>query len=173
MENISMILHFDGFYVNQRFLIRECSFITMNNSPKSFSLNLTKYESILTRQERKTVYYVHKNISGLPFKPRKNELTTDYKTLRKIVMDTYLACKTSERYIIAYKGGAEINNFLKDLNLPQLNLDEYYCPSFESLKQKFCEISCSNHEYKFRCGLLKVTAFRDWVLNNHLENSNL
>lgn len=173
MENISLILHFDGFYVNRRFMIRECSYITINDTAKSLSLNLTEYVSTLSLKERKTVHYVYRNISGLPFKPRKNEMTTDFKSFKKTILEVYNVSKTNTRNVIAYKGGAEISKFLDDLNLPKLNLDEFDCPSFESLNQNSCEISCSNHEYKFRCGLSKVTVFRDWVLRNLLENSNV
>lgn len=169
MNRVCCIIDMEGFQlVGRRFLVRELGFIGVNShSSDSISFDLSPYEKLLNNLDRKTMDYVAKNISGLPFHPSVGEETVPLTLLASKVAAIHNLYRNQKRSHLAFKGGNIERNFLRRLKIPYLDLEEYGCPKFDVLKENQTLNTCGYHtDETLHCPQAEVTAFRTWMLEN-------
>ena len=70
---------------------------------------------------------------GLPFRPAPAEHAHPQEDLRKHLRDLYEAHATTQRPIVAYKGGRVEQDLLREMGLPSLDLEVFGCPKFDNM----------------------------------------
>ncbi|GBN91246.1 hypothetical protein AVEN_243958-1 [Araneus ventricosus] len=167
MDQVCCVIDFDGFRVSGQFLVREFGYIGINSSTgSSVRFDLRPYEEDISRSEWKTIDYVTKHITGLPFHPMENEETAPLRLLKCKVIAVHDLYRTDDKNVVAYKGGNVEKDLLQQLNIPYLNLEDYGCPKFDILKNQQTYENCGYHIRDKHCPLAEVTAFRNWMLEN-------
>ena len=87
----------------------------------------------LTLKEQQAAKFVINNIHGLPFNHQEAGIASLIGKLKDHVKELYQKAKTSEKWIVAYKGGHLERDLLKELNIPTVNLEDLGCPYLELL----------------------------------------
>lgn len=168
MENICCVIDFDGFHVGGRFLVREFGYIGVDKScsANSIKFDLRPYEKDVQPSQWKTVRYVTKHVTGLPFKPTDDEETIPFESLDAKVTAVHNLFKTSEKYAVAFKGGHVEKDVLERLGIPYVNLEDFGCPKFSVLREESEDLEdCGTHiKDDLHCPQAEVTTFRDWML---------
>nr|XP_015906029.1 uncharacterized protein LOC107438300 [Parasteatoda tepidariorum] len=166
MDRVCCIVDFEGFKVNNQFLVRELGWIDMENAEKdSVRFDLRGYHRSL--QDIENCNYITSKVSGLTFKPMRGEETTSPQLLDFKLREIYDFCKTSKKNVIAYLGGKTERNILSHLGIPCINLDAYCCPKSDrqvSFYPLYIYPACGNHKYNGHCPFSEVQALRAWVL---------
>lgn len=161
MNRVCCIIDMEGFQlVGRRFLVRELGFIGVNShSADSIAFDLSPYEKLLNNHDRKTMDYVTKNISGLPFHPSVGEETVPLTLLSSKVTAIHHLYRNQNKDLLAFKGGNIERNFLRRLNIPYLDLQDYGCPKFDELKKDRIFKTCGYHtDETLHCPQAEVTA---------------
>ena len=121
----------------------------------------------------RTFDYVKHNVTGLDIHPDINDsLTLPQEAVRWLILGWFEAVASDERYRVAYKGGNLEKRLLEWLRIPSLNLEDYCCPSFESLPSHIREsypVSCGQHRYCKKgpdhCPIRETSFYRRWLLS--------
>ena len=167
MNAICGVVDFDGFYVSSEFLVRECGFVGIHwNEGESVKFNLSSFKSKLSKNDWKTVRYVEKNIIGMKFTPYKGEKVYNLKTLDHKILEWYGKTQTPSKYLVAYKGGCVEKKYLNKLGIPNINLEIFGCPKYDTLKENYQGKSCGFHENDLHCPKVEVEAFRKWIVES-------
>jgi hypothetical protein len=168
MENICGIVDFDGCHTQEfGFLTREFGYIGMNTSdkPMSYRYDLSQFWPNLSKKSRKTAYFCEKNIHGLRFKPKKFEVVKPYNQFERDVRNFYSDYASSEKYIVAFKGGCVEKNVLQKLEVPFVNIEIYDVPKYDTLNVngEYNRFTCGYHDNVFHCPRAEVKAFKDFL----------
>ena len=180
MENICLIIDFDGFALKDReFLTRELGYAAMDTDEcgvVSFDLSGEPPldESL---NHHKSVWYCRNLVHGLPYYPVEGECPLPLHELDQFLLDLYRRHATEYKKLVAYKGGICERNKLGQLGIPHVNLEQYECPRYETLlRMGYDDVSCGLHEKPrkvkvFHCALAEVKAFRRWVCDKMKEEA--
>ena len=171
MENICLIIDFDGFQLRQRpFMAREMGYVAMDVEEVdvvSFDLSGVSLED---ERDRKTVWYCRKFLHGLPFHPRRKERCHQPEYLDELLRQLYEHYSTNEKNLVAYKGGICERDRLEELGIPSVNLEEHGCPKYDVLKNFYPKVqgNCWRHDVSsggraYHCVAAEVQTFKAWV----------
>ena len=154
LENICLIIDLEGFPLAARkgkpkeFVARELGWCvwpgfdaTSCGSRHYFPTD--KYHNLHLR-DRRTVKYVREQIHGLPYQPSPTENARPQWQWYKDLEDLYNTHSSSDRRMVAYKGGVE-KEILSKLGIPSLDLEKVGCPTFDSMTRVITVGSCGHH----------------------------
>ena len=121
----------------------------------------------LCAKDRKSCWYVMRNIHTLPFGVPYGVKACKITKLSNIVCDFYREAGQSERSKLAYKGGRYERDLLAILNIPSIDLEKYGCPKAEILINELVWLeTCGNHtvaDAYLHCAKLEVEAYAQWL----------
>jgi len=155
----------DGFYVEKEFITREMGWSDVDAKRMGcFHYSHNKSYAQLSDQDKRTVNFVQRHITGLPFYPSKKEKdihTQDQ--LKEDIIHVWRLCKTPHAYTVAYKGGTQERDILQDLCIPSFNLEKIGCPKYNYLQDKFPSFTCGCHNSnKVHCSMAECQTFMSW-----------
>ena len=73
--------------------------------------------------------------------------------------ELYQRARTTEHFLVGYKGGHMEKDLLRELDLPVINLEHYGCPKFEKLNTISIIEDCGHHNFENHCGMVESHAF--------------
>jgi len=134
MEQICMIVDFDGYQVNHHpYIVRELGLYSVLHGSFSWFLeNQLPYVS-LEKRDRKTVNYVYHDIHGLRFESTQQEKALPQHMIKPLIDLNYQRSRTSQRNMVAYKGGHLEKDLLNELRIPCVNLEDFGCLKVEKI----------------------------------------
>ena len=169
MNAVCLCLDLEGFHVAPRFHVRElgwCDHTGRDYGCVHFDPNLRW--NTLTPQQRRRVRYVTQHIHGLSLYPRDDQEdhpTLPAKSLHSYVQDLYRRHATSERNVVAYKGGRVERDLLESLHIPSLDLEAFGCPKFNDMLRLTTAASCGQHVHNphAHCAQVECYHFIQWM----------
>ena len=162
LHNVCLIVDLEGYFVEKKFYARELGWTTWRGESGAQHYRLPLEWKTLSPKDRLTAQYVFHCIHGLPFEDRQDEKAHPLEALKGDVLALYARAKTTERFIVGYKGGHIEKDLLKELDLPTINLEEYGCPKFEKLNSMSMIKDCGHHRFKKHCAMVESKAFWQW-----------
>ena len=168
LERICLYIDMEGFFL-PKFLCRELGYCNHlgGSGSKHYSLPM-KYVDLVPTQQRQADF-VTRRIHGLPFTPTRFENAQPQERLAQDVVDIYQLNMTSEKPVIAYKGGHIEKDLLKELELAAfVNLEDFGCPKVVDLIHMGMgrEVwDCGLHQGMgtAHCAMDECQILRDWV----------
>ena len=180
MKPFCLCLDLDGFYVNNKFVVREIGwYAPLLNNHEAFGVQHFTHDytwDMLSKKDQRTVAYVKRNVTGMTFRPSPAEfLLQDTSTLPGqdhvpvYVEHLWTHFKTSDCNKVAYKGGTVEFVLLTLLGIPSLDLEPLGCPTFNTLCVDDDYPSCHCHCHKrskAHCSMSECYLFSKWFLKN-------
>ena len=173
MNEICCCLDVDGFRVQGQFVVRELGWCDRETKRVGcFHYRPSVPYSRLNDRDRRTVTYVQKHVTGLPFYPgpRERDVHAQHQVKDDIVT-IWRQCQTPQAYTVAYKGGHVEKNLLEQLRIPHVNLEVWGCPKYERCTP--CPFDCGCHDEhfsRFHCSMSECYAFMTWLnTDNRLQ----
>ena len=180
LEQICLVIDFDGFMFGKKFLVREmgyCSLISTRAVNDSIRFDLTKYWNELTERDKKTNLYITRNIHGLSFRPFYKEhdcFPEEYLTYFLENLYRTIRGEDNSQLIVAYKGGIHEKRILDELNIPSINLEKFGCPKYDNLLSSYdlnhLPVTCGYHSkltkrntFTAHCAKSECLVFAQWI----------
>ena len=165
MSRICLCIDLEGFFVLDRFVIRELGWCDWSGTDYGYEhYNHPWTHRDLDHKDRRTVSYCTKYVHGLPFCPRHLEKAKDKEAVYIKVLELYEEFRTPERTVIAYKGGHVERDLLNFLEIPHCNLESFHCPPLRVLTPSDPTLDCGCHvNHKHHCAMLECKTFIEWI----------
>ena len=171
-----LCLDMDGFYVANKFLVREIGwYAPLPDGEEAYGVQSFTHDytwDMLSLKDQKTVAYVKRHITGLTFCPCPLEYTLSnhdvpsQDQVARYVETLWNHYKTPTCNRVAYKGGTHEFVLLKLLGIPSLDLEKEGCPTFNTLKGHYDFPSCSCHcRPRMHCAMSECYVFAKWFAN--------
>ena len=171
MNAICCCLDVDGFRVQGRFEAREVGWCDWERKRMGcFHYRPSIPYATLNNRDRRSVAYVKKYVTGLPYYPGPKERNVHVQDqVKDDIMDIWRLCKTPQAYAMAYKGGHLERDLLKDLRIPSVNLETLGCPKYEQCTPLSFDCGCHG-QTRHHCSMSECYAFMTWLnTNNKLQ----
>ena len=168
MNRIAGIIDMDGFTIERKFYCKELGILELGKTEAtSHIFDLGVNWTNLSKKDKTQCLFLISNIHKLPFYTPIEDNPLPLEELDNIVEDFYKNVKTSQRDIVAYKGGIFERDLLKKLKIPSINLEQFGCPRCIHLLDKLVWLETCNHHtspncYE-HCAKIEVEAFGAWV----------
>ena len=163
LENVCLILDLEGYFVQKKFYVRELGWTTWEGHFGAQHYQQPFRWKALSQMDRLTAKYVYHRIHGLPFEDDPQEKARHLENLKRDVLELYAQARTTERFLVGYKGGHVEKDLLQELDLPAINLEHYGCPKFEKLNTISIIKDCGHHRFKKHCAMVESHAFWQWA----------
>ena len=168
LSDVAGIIDMDGFSIEKEFYCKELGMFKVGDlAARSYFFDLGIRWSDLCAKDRKSCWYVMRNIHKLPFGVPYGVKASKITELSDIVWGFYNEVKQSERSRLAYKGGHYERDLLTKLNIPSIDLEKYGCPKAEILINELVWLeTCGNHtvaDAYAHCAKLEVEAYAHWL----------
>ena len=161
---ICCCLDLDGFFVEGQFIVRELGWCDAD-AKRMGVIHYThdKTWQHLSVKDRRTVNFVSRHITGLPWIPGPREKDCHSQDqLKEDIVQVWYKCKTQEACRVAFKGGHLERDLCDELRLPTLNLEDLGCPKYEHLTD-FDTFHCGCHRGKdIHCAMAECYKFMCW-----------
>ena len=168
----------DGFRVKGKFIVREIGwYAPLPDGGEAYGVQHFTHEytwDMLDKKDQRTVAYVKRHVTGLPFRPGPQE----YKRSHLLPQDMVAAFveglwkqyKTPECNTVAYKGGTLEFILLTLLVIPNMDLEQQGCPTYNKLKPYFSHVPhCQCHiSTELHCAMSECFVFSKWFVNKSL-----
>ena len=166
MEHICMIVDLDGYRIRSGFIARELGVYSLKDGRLSWMFDNPLPFFYLDKKDQRTCHYVYRHVHGLPWQTRSQEKAHPQHMVKPIVDTLYRSCRTSERWLVAYKGGCLEKNLLNELQIPCVNLEDFGCPKIETLVAIGLNpgFSCGHHtQPQLHCPKQETYLFYQWM----------
>ena len=158
LSDVAGIIDMDGFSIEKEFYCKE---LGMNKVGDLAARSVFFYLGIrwaeLCAKDRKSCWYVMRNIHKLPFGVPYGVKACKIIELSNIVYDFYREVRQSERSKLAYKGGRYERDLLAKLNIPKAEI---------LINELIWLETCGNHtvaDAYAHCAKLEVEAYAHWL----------
>ena len=166
----------DGFYVGNKFLVREIGWYTpLFNVNEAYGVQHFTHDWVLhalPSQDQRHVCYVKRHITGLTFRPSPMEYYLHGDDLpgqdqvATHVEQLWKHYKTPDCNTVACKGGTLEFVLLTLLCIPSLDLEKLGCPTFNQLQSNYVFPRCSCHIHpNVHCAMSECFVFSKWFVN--------
>lgn len=167
LKTVTHVMDMDGFIIDKKFHPKEIAIVDMQYRATRFDVRLPIEEEELTEKQRQYVKHVAENVHGMNF-------DNSVKVSRFMLYPNYVvraiqnffeteAKLRNQRVVVAFKGGQFERTLLKSINVSFIDLENYGCPSFDYLVDKFPHIYTSS-------SLANLFYDRDWIMFCDLHN---
>ena len=169
MDQITLIIDLEGFYLSRGFFVRELGWCTIQGENDSQHFYSRLHYKDLNYKDRRTVNYVYKHIHGLRFEATYREAALPQRDVDAIVRALYRGG------LVAYKGGHLEKDLLDKMGLPSVNLEDFGCPKADLLWSKTEDHgkSCGHHKKQtfklVHCPKQETFLFFQWLQNKLKE----
>ena len=168
MDQITLILDIDGFRLKSgQFIVRELGWCTMKGENDSQHFYSPLRYKDLCYKDRQTVKCVYRHVHGLRFEANYREAALPQRDVAGVIQALYRGG------LIAYKGGQIEKEFLDNLGLPSVNLEDFGCPRADSLWSSHypTRTSCGHHKVEtiIHCPKQETYLFFQWLKNKLKE----
>lgn len=166
-HKICMIFNIQGFHLSGKFYVREMGVSAITQefcTSASFNLQFIPLPSEADGKDRQTYWFLKNIRDGLNLHPKQGEPTYAYHYLDHVVKYYYDIAKWVDGDVVGVKGGHVEKNFLRPLNIPFQNIEEYGCPKIEDLPLPTVE-GCGFHDHtvsEFKCPRQKAWVYAKW-----------
>ena len=165
MDQVTLIIDIDGFRLKSgQFIVREVGWCTMQGENDSQIYSPLRYKD-LSYKDKQTVKCVYRHVHGLRFEASYKEAALPQRDVGGLIQTLYRGG------VIAYKGGHIEKEYLENLGLPCVNLENFGCPKAESLWSSgyTMEKSCGHHTVEtmqfIHCPKQETFLFFQWLQN--------
>ena len=118
--------------------------------------------SSLNDRDRRTVAYVQRHVTGLPYYPGPRERDVHVQEqVKDDIVEIWRKCKTPFARVVAYKGGHVERDLLEDLRIPSVNLETLGCPKYEQCTPLSFDCRCHDRALS-HCSMSESYAFMHW-----------
>ena len=172
-----LCMDMDGFRVKDKFIVREIGwYAPLPDGGEDYGVQYFTHDYTwdqLDQKDQKTVAYVKRHVTGLTFRPSpleyklSNNNVLPQEEVPSFVHRLWHHYKTPECNTVAYKGGTLEFILLTLLVIPNMDLEQYGCPTYNKLKPYFpnapqcqCHVSIELH-----CAMAECFVFSKWFLN--------
>ena len=170
MNEICCCLDLDGFRVQGQFVVRElgwCDREAKRVGCFHYRPDFAYWD--LTPQDHRTVAYVRKHVTGLPYFPGPKERALGVHAQHRVkddIVAIWRQCQTPLAWTVAYKGGTLEKELLEQLRIPHVNLEVWGCPKYDLCTP--CPFDCECHDKRsffsrFHCSMSECYAFMTWL----------
>ena len=168
MDKICVVIDLEGFQVKSRggFQVRELGYCDWRRvHAGSYRYQLTGYVKDLPKEEQATVSFVTKHVHGLPYRAFIRENARPVEEVKEDVRRLYERHRTSERYVVGYKGGHVERDLLDELQIPSYDLEKDECPKFGRMERLQGVEGCGHHKdpSKHHCAVVECVHFVNWM----------
>ena len=171
-----LCIDMDGFYVDNKFLVREIGwYAPLPDGKSTYGVQHFTHDytwDMLSPKDQRTVAYVKRHITGLPFHPSPREYALHVSDLpaqnmvASYVEQLWKRFKTPTCNTVAYKGGTLKFVLLTLLCIPTIDLETIGCPTFNNLKDHYIFPTCACHTRdNVHCSMSECFVFSHWCLN--------
>ena len=164
MNEICCCLDVDGFRVQGQFEVREVGWCDWERKRVGcFHYRPSIPHANLNNRDRRSVAYVKKHVTGLPYYPGPKERDVHVQDqVKDDIVDIWRLCKTPQAYAVAYKGGHVERDLLEDLRIPSVNLETLGCPKYEQCTPLSFDCGCHG-QTPHHCSMSECYAFMTWL----------
>ena len=178
MTNFCLCSDLDGFYVNDKFVVREIGwYAPLLNNHEAFGVQHFTHDytwDMLSLKDQKTVAFVKRHVTGMTFRPSPAEFRLQESShlpgqdhVPAYVEHLWKHFKTPDCNTVAYKGGTLEFVLLTLLGIPSLDLETLGCPTFNKLREEHDYPSCHCHKStKAHCSMSECYVFSKWFFKN-------
>ena len=164
LDQICLILDLEGYFVEKKFYARELGWTTWQGHSGAKHYRLPFRWKALDKKDRLTAQYVYHRIHGLPFEDDPQEKAHPLETLKGDVLALVGQARTTDRFLVGYKGGHVEKDLLQELDLPAIDLEQYGCPKFDTLETAAHSPDCGHHRFKKHCARAESHTFWQWTM---------
>ena len=164
MNEICCCLDVDGFRVQGEFVVRELGWCDRDAKRVGrFHYRPNVPYSRLNNRDRRSVAYVQKHVTGLPYFPGPKERDVHVQDqVKDDIVEIWRKCKTPLARVVAYKGGHVERDLLEDLRIPSVNLETIGCPKYEQCTPLSFDCGCHG-QTPHHCSMSECYAFMTWL----------
>lgn len=191
MEKVCAVLDIEAFQHKKLLFYRELAFAPIEERSFTsvnfldhpvfhYSVNPKFIPPAQDRELWRTFSFIKYKTSGLDLFPDSEAESIPQDSVQWITYALYHYAITkslsSERCVVAYKGGHLERDLLNWLNIPSLNLEDYNIPTFHSIceEEKLQFSDCGEHRYSKNgpnhCAMKEAAYYRLW-LQRQVENN--
>lgn len=174
LDRVCLVIDLEGFPVGpsrgkeKRFLVREmgwCAWPGYASDVGSHSYFILENTHSLTLNDRRTIRYVTTHIHGMTYTPAPEEHSRAPWQLYDDIRNLYNTHRTSDRQLVAYKGGHIERDILQKMGIPSLDLESWGCPKFDQLPRLITVSGCGHHADPLRhhCPRTECYHFMQWM----------
>ena len=155
--------------MQKRFIVRELGWCDADGKRVgTFHYTHSIPFSSLSKADKNTVSFVRERIHGMTFKPNQREIALGVHAQEQVkddIVHVWNKCKTPSAATVAYKGGAHEKTLLTELRIPCINLEEYGCPKYNTIRKY--DFNCGCHfNSGFHCSMTECYTFIEWLNKN-------
>jgi len=182
-NEIRVILSLEGFYINNKFVIKELGFKSCNLNSVIYFKTDTK---IFKEKDLKTTYFLSNFIHGLSFY-KNNEYWMSSNDYKAVIKTIYQLTETEDKskIYIGYSNDINLLTILHNSGLDKIsvNLKEIYkdIPTIKAIKRlstygfgpyTLCQMHNESEYYKYQCAKVKSLILYDWCLDKYQQQLN-
>ena len=181
LEQICGVLDIKAFQHKQTLFYREfayspISLVDPNENCSEFFHHSVKppfIPSLMDRELWKTFNTLKYKITGLDLIPRADGESVTQSAVQWILLGWYDATRTTERFIVGYKGGKLEKDLLTFMSIPCVNLETFKCPRLKNVNsstlEKYKFIHCGQHfnspDGDLHCSMKETVFYKDWIIS--------
>ena len=169
MENICTVLSCQAFPVNDKTIVRELGWSTIEKGDihyyRLFDHHID-WQS-MSFKDQWTFNFIKKQLSGLAFKPTDKEKNHDnfmpcQEDLGHFVRYLWNEHKRGDKNVVAHKGNPFLEEVLSVMDIPHVDLETFDCPPYTHLRGSSVQ-GCGNHGHYFLCSAQKSDIYMQWI----------
>jgi hypothetical protein len=148
MEKICAVVDAQGFYINNKFFVRELSMVSDELTICiEFDPGFNWHE--LSQEDKNIIMYSTKYIHGLyfrPFNPDKHNYLNKSEDIGFVLQKWYQMVATNQKYLFAHKNN-QLGKILTELGIQCIDLSELNFPTYDKIQQKYGDVYlCAYHK---------------------------
>lgn len=162
MNHLCLIIDLEGFFIQQKFVVRELGYTTRRGESGSLFFAPPMAWDQLNPKDQRATAFTTRHIHGLPFMPSPEEQALPQDQLHATLRDLHLRYGTPRHHVVAYKGGQVERDLLRSLHIPRMDLERMGCPKTGNIVKRNIELWGCGHHPAQHCGQADAFAYWTW-----------